>query len=386
MAMIQQLQNIPLTGGPIDFRGALELEATAAGILPRRLPAWTRAQYQDPSMERQVTSPSGVRLALRTSAATIELDVLTTVQQWPDQAEPPTDAGAFELVIDGETVQTHRAPVGDILKIADFHAVGERIPGPVGTVRFEGLPARDKDVEIWLPHQARTELVALRADAPVASPTTTGLRRWVHHGSSISQCGEAATPTGIWPAVAARLARVDVVNLGLGGNCYLDPFVARTIRDAPADLISLKLGINLTSRSAFRTRTFSPTVHGFLDTVREGHPDTPLLVVSPIICPALEDRPGPAEWGPDGRQDADGGPDDIARGALTLTIVRAELRRIVAERAEHDSNLHYLDGLALFGPADAPGLPDGLHPGPDGYRLIGERFAALAFGPDGAFS
>ena len=43
----------------------------------------------------------------------------------------------------------------------------ETQPGPVGTVRFAGLPDRAKDVEIWLPHNEITELVALRTDAPV---------------------------------------------------------------------------------------------------------------------------------------------------------------------------------------------------------------------------
>ncbi|WP_425329120.1 hypothetical protein [Streptomyces eurocidicus] len=34
-------------------------------------------------------------------------------------------------------------------------------------------------------------------------------------------------------------------------------------------------------------------MHGFLDTVRDGHPATPLLLISPITCPAVEDVPGP---------------------------------------------------------------------------------------------
>ena len=42
-----------------------------------------------------------------------------------------------------------------------------------------------------------------------------------------------------------------------------------------------------------RLRAFTPAVHGFLDTIREGHPTTPLLVVSPILCPIHEDTPGP---------------------------------------------------------------------------------------------
>ncbi|MCW2793432.1 MAG: hypothetical protein JWO76_2530 [Nocardioides sp.] len=43
-----------------------------------------------------------------------------------------------------------------------------------------------------------------------------------------------------------------------------------------------------------RLRAFTPAVHGCLDTVRDGHPTTPLLVVSPILWPIHEDAPGPS--------------------------------------------------------------------------------------------
>ena len=88
-------------------------------------------------------------------------------------------------------------------------------------------------------------------------------------------------------------AGVDLVNLGFGGSALLDPFTARTMRDTPADLISVKLGINLVNTDLMRLRAFAPAVHGFLDTIREGHPTTPLLVVSPLLCPLHEETPGP---------------------------------------------------------------------------------------------
>ncbi|MBV5324916.1 MAG: lipase, partial [Rhodospirillaceae bacterium] len=102
-----------------------------------------------------------------------------------------------------------------------------------------------------------------------------------------------ASPTGTWPAVAAARAGVSLINLGLGGNALLDPFTARTMRDTPADLISVKFGINLVNTDAMRLRAFGPAMHGFLDTIREGHPTARLLVVSPILCPIHEDTPGP---------------------------------------------------------------------------------------------
>ncbi|MDX3235625.1 SGNH/GDSL hydrolase family protein [Streptomyces sp. ME03-5709C] len=384
------LRAVPLTGGPVEIRGALDLERTRAGLLPRRLPAWTRSQYPDAFMDEMTALPSGVRLAFRTTARVVELGLLTSVWQLAGDPEP-LPAGVVDLVVDGRRTGSAPAPTGDVVHKPDLFAEPSRYePGVPGRVRFRDLPGGEKDVELWLPQQTRTELVGLWADAEVLPPRPAGRPHWVHHGSSISHCAGARSPTATWPALAAAMAGADLLNLGFGGNAMLDPYVARTIRDLPADLISLKLGINVVNRDAFRLRSFGPAVHGFLDTVRDGHPDVPLLIVSPISCPAVETTPGPTA--PDlsaavPRVVAMGSPADVPGGALTLTVIRAELARIVGARAARgDRNLHYLDGRRLFGPNDVGDLPDGLHPNAAGYRRMGRRFTALAFGPGGPFA
>jgi 2-polyprenyl-6-methoxyphenol hydroxylase-like FAD-dependent oxidoreductase len=84
---------------------------------------------------------------------------------------------------------------------------------------------------------------------------------------------------------------------------------------------------------------------------------------------------------------ATGDPAEVAAGKLTLQVVRAELARIVSQRASDDPNLHLLDGLSLYGLDDADDLPlpDQLHPDAATHRRIGERFADLAYGADGPF-
>ncbi|MFE1193854.1 GDSL-type esterase/lipase family protein [Streptomyces olivaceoviridis] len=381
---------IPLTAGLI--RGALELERTAHGLLPHRLPARARAQCADPQLALAESQPSGVRLALRTRATTVELDTLPTKRVYV--GAPPRPDGVYDLLVDGRPAGSASLAEGDTLTIDLGTGSARRRPGPVGTVRFSGLPDTVKDVEIWLPHNETTELVALRADAPVEPVPDRGRRVWLHHGSSISHGSDAASPTTTWPALAASLGGVELINLGLGGSALLDPFTARTLRDTPADLISVKLGINLVNTDLMRLRAFGPAVHGFLDTVREGHPDTPLLVVSPVLCPLHEDTPGPTLMDltalGEGRMRyrAAGDPAERAAGKLTLEVVREELARIVRERAAGDPALHHLDGRELYGEADFAELPlpDGLHPDTAGHRRIGERFAALAFAGDGPFA
>ena len=157
------------------------------------------------------------------------------------------------------------------------------------------------------------------------------------------------------------------------------------MRDAPADLISVKIGINLVNTDVMRLRAFAPAVHGFLDTIRDGHPTTPLLVVSPLLCPIHEDTPGPGRPGPRARWHrvatvpGHRRPRRARRRQLTLTVIRDELARIVAQRAADDPHLDYLDGRELYGDADHAELPlpDALHPDAATHRRIGERFAAV---------
>ena len=373
----------PITDGLL--RGALELEQTAHGLLPHRLPAWARAQNTDPQLAMVESQPSGVRLVLRTRATVIELDTLPTKRAYA--GAPARPDGVYDLVVDGGLADQAVAAGGNTLLIDMATGTAEHRPGPVATLRFTGLPDRAKDVEIWLPYNETTELVALRTDAAVEPMTDRGRKVWLHHGSSISHGTDAASPSTTWPAIAAARAGVELVNLGLGGSALLDPFTARTIRDTPADLISLKIGINLVNTDLMRLRAFTPAVHGFLDTVREGHPATPLLVVSPVLCPIHEDTPGPTTFDLGAlatgtlKFTATGDPAERAAGKLTLTAIREELSRIVAQRAADDPHLHHLDGRELYGEADSAELPlpDQLHPDAATHRRMGERFAELAF-------
>ncbi|GGV05063.1 lipase [Streptomyces albospinus] len=374
------------------LRGALDLERTAHGVLPHRLPARARAQCADGQLAMAESQPSGVRLVFRTRATAVELDALPTKRVYV--GAPPRPDGVYELLVDGRPVGRGNVTGGNTLTIDMTTGTAEHRPGPVGTVRFTGLPDGVKDVEIWLPHNETTELVALRTDAPVEPAPDRGRRVWLHHGSSISHGSDAAGPTSTWPALAASLGGVELINLGLGGGALLDPFTARTLRDTPADLISVKIGINLVNTDLMRLRAFTPAVHGFLDTVRDGHPTAPLLVVSPLLCPLHEDTPGPSvpDFGALGagqlRFRAAGDPAERATGKLTLGVIRDELARIVAQRSAEDPNLHYLDGRDLYGEADFAELPlpDALHPDAATHRRIGERFAGLAFTAGGPFT
>ncbi|GAA1078784.1 SGNH/GDSL hydrolase family protein [Tsukamurella strandjordii] len=377
----------PIDGGLL--RGHLDLEHTARGLLPHRLPPAARRRIPDERLASAEVQPAGVRLVFRTAATVVELETIPTKRVYA--GFPPRPDGVYDLVVDGRRVAQATVPGGDVDTVVDMVTQEtEHTEGPSGTARFTDLPAGDKRVEIWLPHNESTLLVALRSDAPIA-PDGDHPRVWLHHGSSISHGSNATHPTGTWPAIAAAAAGVDLINLGFSGSALLDPFVARAIRDTPADLISLKIGINITNGDVMRLRAFTAAVDGFLDTIRDGHPTTPLLLVSPILCPIQEHTPGPVMPVPTGdglRFEATGDPEQVRFGRLTLTVIRDELARIVADRAADDANLHLLDGRALYGTQDHDRLPlpDALHPDGATHQLIGTRFGATVFGAGGVFA
>jgi lysophospholipase L1-like esterase len=374
---------IPLDVLADSVDGAVELEWLDNGFSPRRLPAWTRARQPDVGIQRFAGMTAGVNLRLRTAARFLELDFLFA------------RAGDSSTGRPRQTVQLAAEVGGVVVDRHDFDAGILYLDYPDGsTTEIDGAPSRvefalggdgttERDVSIWLPHTSETIVRGGSADATVTAATPRGGPRWVHHGSSISHCLEAEGPLGPWPHQAARALGISVTNLGFAGNALLDPFVAQSIAALPADVITVKLGINVINLDGMRTRIFGPAAHGFLDFIRHGHPETPLVVISSITSPYFERTPGPSiertpgHYGGTPRQEQPGD------GTLTIARTRDILERVVAARAD-DPNLYYLDGRSLLGPSDAERLYDDLHPDQAGYDLIARRFVDLTKDPASA--
>jgi lysophospholipase L1-like esterase len=359
----------------IEVVGALGFDEDESGwITPRRLPDWTKAQFADGAIERFSKFPSGVRLRFSTTADEISLKVRVSRLVITGIAEEKRPA-AFDLLINGKETQTLHADNGNILRLtstapAVFTETVE--VGDTDTLLFSKLGDELKEIEIWLPTSGIVEIQSVEASKEIIRSPKDARKKWLHYGSSISQCIEAARPMDAWAIRASQLLGLNLQNFGLAGECQLDGFVARTMADIPADFISLKLGINTVNADSMRERAFIPAVHNFLDILRESAPTTPILIISSIWCPFHENTPGPTM--------IDGAtlfgkerPQEFAAGALTLSRTREILEEIVGKR--EDSNLHFMDGLTLFGQSDEKDLPDNLHPNSAGYRRMGERFA-----------
>ena len=355
----------------VRIHGALGFDNRPDGLGIRRLPDWTRPQIPQ-GMDVMARMPSGVRIQLYTDATEISVGALTTTMRFENGKRHPVP---FQLQV-GESLFTQSMAHGHLIKPDPASPAGfELVRGKPDCVTFSDLPSGEKLCEVWLPHNA---FVALRSLSINEGSTLLWFppehrKKWTHYGSSISHCMEADVPAETWPAVAARRANLCLLSFGFGGQCHLDQFVARTIRAQKADFISLKIGINIINMDSMKERVFTPTMHGFLDTIREKKPTTPIVLISPIYCPGAEIHPGPTIRDANGKFLANDA--NLNFGSLTLTRVREILQDVVeVRRSNGDQNLQYFNGLELFNEADRDDLPDDLHPNPAGYIRMGNRF------------
>lgn len=297
--------------------------------MPWRIEQDERELYALELTER-ASMPAGVRLCFQTDSQTLAINC--------DESD---DRSNLDLVING-------------------NLVGSVQTTNTTSVRFDSLGTGTKNVELWLPQFGEFRFGGLTIDdaAILNSATDSQAKKWITYGSSISQCSAADSPTKTWPAIVARTRGYDLTCLGFGGQCHLDPMIARVIRDREADLISMCLGINIYGGETLNERTFYPGILGFVKIVREKHPTTPIALLSPIYSPGRET--------------------ELNAVGFSLRQMRDEVKRAVETlRANGDENISYIDGLNVFDSDNAYLLPDDLHPNSEGYGIMADNILGL---------
>ena len=222
-----------------------------------------------------------------------------------------------------------------------------------GTAR---LPlAQGQPTIIYLPEGMRPTVLAVHGIGGIITPAPAQ-PRWVVYGDSVAEGWIASSPALAWPAIAGRDHGLDVVNLGYAGAARGEIASAEQVADLPADLITVCHGTNCWTRTPHSVGVFRETVTAFLEILRQRHPTTPLLVVSPVVRPDAETTPN--------------------RLGATLADLRSEMERVVEQRiAAGDDRLRLVGGLSLV---EAAHLGDGIHPNDEGHRRMATAIGAAA--------
>jgi hypothetical protein len=300
--------------------------------MPRRLPCRANQTFHEALLQRSLDG-AGVRLRFHSSTATLSLGVDPCL----DMAvmEPKAD-WTLDLYVDGQLFKRLRTPRQPAVHAFQGWDAGEHTfefyADVLSPMRFTG---------VWIDSDA------LVSQIPDPRP------RWLVYGSSITQCGQAAGPGETWPAIVGREAGLNHINLGFGGMAALDNAVARLMAKLPADLISVCFSVN--NYAAYTPRTFRAAVLGFIQTIRDYHPHTPMACVSPIWSEPRETQ--------------------ASETRLALPFMRKEVGAAVKAMIDlGDRRLAYVNGLELFGPRFAALMPDSLHPDAQGCRALAQEY------------
>ena len=180
--------------------------------------------------------------------------------------------------------------------------------------------------------------------------------RWVVYGDSVAEGWIASAPALAWPAIAGRQQQLDVVNLGYAGAARGEIASAEQVAALDADIITVCHGTNCWTRTPHSAGLMRETVTAFLDIIRQDHPATPLLVVSPVLRPDAEDTPN-------------------RLGATLRDLRRAMEDAVAAQINAGDDRIGLISGLDLIGEEH---LGDGIHPNDEGHRRMAAAVGAAA--------
>ena len=268
-----------------------------------------------------------------------------------------TDADAVELTYTTRTDDFgYRGPgAGRTFALyADDDCIAEEAAAlGEGTVRLPlhgRTPAR---FTVYLPEGMKPTVTSIAGVGGTIVPAPPQ-PRWLCYGDSIAEGWIASGPAGAWPAIAGRRFGLDVVNLGYAGAARGEVVSAEHLAGVPADVISISHGTNCWTRIPHSVDQMRANTAAFLDVVRQGHPDTPVVVASPVLRPDAESTPN--------------------RLGATLRDLRRAIEDVVQARIEGgETHLTFVTGDGVL---TAEHLPDGIHPGDDGHVILADAFGS----------
>jgi hypothetical protein len=219
----------------------------------------------------------------------------------------------------------------------------------VAAAAASGSPWDPRLARLVLPYDFSCRLVEIRGEVAPPRPEQSPKKKMLAYGSSITHGGSAVRPTESWAMRLADSLGIDLINLGLAGNCRLEPAVAEMIAERMDwDFAIFELGINLID--TMEPAEFAARAERFLAVMGRIRPE------ARIYCIDLFSN------GADLRDDEKF---TAFRRAVRTAVEKSGSKRIV-----------HLDGRRLLDPVR--GLCDSLlHPSARGHEEIARKLFAI---------
>jgi lysophospholipase L1-like esterase len=297
-----------------------------------RLPIKLKDTYRPPVWEL-AQSPSGGRIRFRTNSTSLAIRL-----EYP---EPP---GMKNMHAFGQTgVDLYADGVYRGTAIAEGDAKAGKIQEHT---YFKHQARADREMTLYLPLYMPVKVMGIGfdPDARIEPAKPFALKGpVVFYGTSITQGGCASRSAMSYQAILGRMLNVDFVNLGFSGNGLGEPELARAVASVDASCFVMDFAQNNPTVDSL-ARAYAP----FLETIRARHPETPIVVITPIYA-------SHESWGRDPR----------------LEGMRELIRKVAARRiADGDTHIETVEGTDLLGPSRGDGLVDGTHPNDLGFRWM----------------
>ncbi|MBS1855355.1 MAG: SGNH/GDSL hydrolase family protein [Acidobacteria bacterium] len=285
-------------------------------------------------------SPSGGRIRFRTNTGKLAIRL-----EYPS-APNMTNMHAFgqtgvDLYLDGVYRGT---------------AIANKDSKPGATVEkvyfdVSGRPAAMRDVTLYLPLYKGVEVLGIGVgkDAAIERPAGFALAKpVVFYGTSITQGGCASRSGMSYQAMLGRMLNIDYVNLGFSGAGKGEAEVARAVAEVDAAAFVLDYAQNNGTLESLQA-VYDP----FIAILREKHPNTPILAITPIIQAG-----------------------EALSGKNEMEAMRSHIRKVVSRRiAGGDAHLQLIEGTDLLGAQRLDGFVDGVHPNDLGFYWMAEGIA-----------
>ncbi len=218
--------------------------------------------------------------------------------------------------------------------------------GYESVIRFDGSKLREITINFPLYSGVSALYIGLDEHAVLKkSPGYKHKKPIVFYGSSITQGGCASRPGNAYESIVSRALQTDYLNLGFSGSALAEDAIAQYVKD-----LDMSVFVYDYDHNAPDAEHLEQTHQRMFLTIREHHPDLPIVILS--------------------------------RPKYKLNEVEKQRLAVIKKTytdavAAGDRNTYFIDGPTLMKHAKTDGTVDGCHPNDLGFYSMAKALIPL---------